>query len=230
MRPALACLAILLAGCLPRASVPDAERQRAREELEGAQRWLAVAVNVGPFFGDASRLLASDQPFEEVELLEGPSGKVIAPPAVERVLPPATPVRIERVEFPTGWTIAKRILMTPRYHPWVHLRVPGEARPVILVLPQELATAEEVRVELDRWLASADPGPALRALPESHRASVEAKGLVEDMAPRTVEMAWGYPERKVVDRPAGTEDWTWPGGRRRAWFKDGRLVRWSTRG
>jgi hypothetical protein len=229
MRPALVCLASLALACMPRASVPDAERRRVEQELGGAQRWLGVAVHVGPFFGDGSKLLASDQPFEELELLEGPSGKVIAPPPPERVLPPGTPVRIARVEFPTGWIIAKRIVMTPRYHPWVFLQVAGESRPVVLVLPQELTTFEEVRLELDRWLAATDPSPALRALPAEHQAHVATKRLVEDMAPRAVEMAWGYPERKVIDRPAGTEEWTWPTARRRASFKDGRLVRWTAR-
>jgi hypothetical protein len=40
-------------------------------------------------------------------------------------------------------------------------------------------------------------------------------------------MAWGYPEKKVLDRPARSEAWTWPTGRRRAWFTDGQLSRFE---
>ncbi len=220
----LACCA-----CFPRAEVPDSERLKVSRELEGATRYLEVAVNVGPFFGDATKLLASDQPFSELELLESPGGQTIAPPPSERVLPPGTAVRLLRVEFPTGWTIARRILMTPRYHPWAFLEVAGEPRPVVLVLPQDLTTFEQVRLELDRYLTPTDPLPVLRGFPEDQQTAIRAKRLVEDMPPRAVEMSWGYPEKKVIDRPGATEEWTWPGGKRRASFKDGRLLRWSPR-
>jgi hypothetical protein len=47
------------------------------------------------------------------------------------------------------------------------------------------------------------------------------------MGPRAVEMAWGLPERKRIDRPAGTETWTWPGGHRSAVLREDRLSRWE---
>jgi hypothetical protein len=228
--PLLSLLPLVLStACFPRASVPDEERQRVARELGGASRFVKVALHVGQFFGDVSKRLASDQPFDELELLESPSGQVVTPPRSDQVLPPGTQVRIARVEFPTGWEIARRVVMTPRYHPWIVLEVAGEPRPVILVLPQELTTFEEVRLELDRWLSTVDPTPALRELPPEQQRAIAAKQLVDDMPPRAVEMAWGYPEKKVIDRPAGTEEWTWPGGRRRASFRDGKLARWSPR-
>jgi hypothetical protein len=154
---------------------------------------------------------------------------VITPPPAQRVLPPGTPVRIARIEFPTGWIYAQRVVMTPRDRPWVLLEVAGEAKPLVLVLSPQLATFDDVRLELDRWLTVVDPTPALRGLPEEHQGAIGAKRLVDDMVPRAVEMAWGYPERKVIDRPAATEEWSWGGGRRRAWFADGRLRRWQPR-
>jgi hypothetical protein len=63
MRRALAVpLLLLAAACFQRSTVPDAERERAARELEGSQRWFAVAVHVAPFFGDGTKLLASDAP------------------------------------------------------------------------------------------------------------------------------------------------------------------------
>jgi hypothetical protein len=47
------------------------------------------------------------------------------------------------------------------------------------------------------------------------------------MSTRAVELAWGLPERKRIDRPAGSEEWTWPAEKRRASFQDERLVRWG---
>lgn len=218
-----------LTGCAPAVTVPDAERLRVTQELEGRTRWLRVSVFLGPFFGDAARALASDQPFAELELLETPGGRTIAPPKAERVLVPGTRLVIRSVEFATPWRIASRVLLTPRYHAWVWLEVPGEPRPVIVVLPQTVATYEDVRVELDRYLATFDPGPDLQALPEGQRRAVERKELAEGMGPQAVTMAWGYPEKRVLDRPAGKEMWLWPGGKRRAWLEDERLVRFEAR-
>jgi hypothetical protein len=205
--------------------MPDDERQRAAKDLEGQRRYLAVAVNVGPFFGDATRLLVSDQPFEELDLLQTTGGDPIQPPRAERVLPPGTVLRIDKVEFPTGWLIAKRVVMTPRYHPWVYLQLEGERRPLVLVLPMTVANAEDVRLEVERLLATANPAPALAALAPFERAAVLRKELVDGMPAEAVQMAWGYPEKKIVDRPAGTEEWIWAGGKRKAFLADGKLTR-----
>jgi hypothetical protein len=229
MRRAIPLLLLLASSCLQRSSVPDEERQRAVRELEGERRWFEVAVHVSPLFGDASKLVAYDGPVREVELLQTPGGEVILPPPPERVLPPGTPARITKVEFPTGWVAARRVVMTPRDRPWVYLEVPGEARPVVLVLPPDLTTLDGIRLELERWFAPVDPTSALRELPEEHQRAIAAKALADDMVPRAVQMAWGFPERKVIDRPGGTEEWSWAEGKRRAWFKDGKLQRWAPR-
>jgi hypothetical protein len=227
-RCALVVIALLASACYPRASVPDSERQRAARELDGQQRFARVALFVAPLFGDGSKLLVSDQPVDELDLLRDSDGARIAPPPAQRVVLPGTALRIERVEFPTGWIIASRVVLTPRYHPWVILRQDGEARPLVLVLPQDLTTAESVRVEVDRVLGSSDVGEVYLALPDAQRAAIGKKQLVDGMGARAVEMAWGYPERKVIDRPANAETWTWPAGRRKASFQEGKLVRWQT--
>lgn len=227
MRRSLLLVVLVLAGCFPRASIPEGERQRATRELQGQLRFAKVALFVGPFFGDDSKLLVSDQPPDELDLLESPNGAVIAPPPPDRVLLPGTPMRIDSVEFPTGWLIAKRVVMTPRYHPWVYLSLEGEARPLVVVLPQTVSSAEDVRAELDRVLGASDPGSAFRGLPEVQRAAIALKRPTDGMTAQALEMAWGYPEKKVIDRPATTEQWTWPTGKRKAFLRDGKLVRWE---
>jgi hypothetical protein len=216
-------------GCAPSVVVPDADRLRVTRELGGRQRWLKVAVNVGPFFGDGEKLLCSDQPFAELALLETPGGQTIAPPAAERILPPGTPLVLRGVEFPTPWGIARRVLMTPRYDPWALLELAGEARPLVLVLPRSVASFEEVQGELDRVLGTFDPTPDLLALSDGQRKAVARKEVTEGMGPQAVTMAWGYPEKRIVDRPSAREQWIWPGGKRKAWFEDERLVRFEGR-
>jgi hypothetical protein len=228
-------LALLLAltplaaavGCSPRVVIPDEERERIAEEYDGRLRFLRVAVNVGPFFGDTTRFLLTDQPVEEIRLLESINGESIPPPPAERVIPPGTRVRIRTVEFPTPWLIAKRIVMTPRYHPWALLELEKDPRPYVIVLPQEVARLEDVKTELERYLVADDPTAELQALPREQQDAVRRKELVEGMSLRAVEMAWGQPEKRRIDRPAATEDWTWPEGRRAAHFKEDRLVRWE---
>jgi hypothetical protein len=220
--------ALVLVACTPRAVIPDAERERVRTELTGREAWLRVAAYVYPFFGDSSRLLVTDLPADELDLLETAGGERVAPPASERILAPGTPVRLREIEFPTGWTIARRVVMTPRYHPWALLDpLPGDGRHPVIVLSQTAVSFDEVRGELDRLLTSDDPTSLFAALPADQRGAVLRKELVEGMSPRAVEMAWGLPERKRIDRPASREDWTWPGGKRKAFFQDERLVRWE---
>jgi hypothetical protein len=230
-RPALAGLALAaaaaLAACTPSAVIPEGERDQVVKELHGATRHLRVAAYVSPFFGDPSMALLSDQPPAELDLVRTPGGSAVKAPSPERVLAPGTPVRIREVQFPTGWLIAKRVVMTPRYHPWVLLDVAGEPRPLVVVLSQTAVSFEEVRGELERVLAADDTGVFYRQLPEEQRNAVFKKELVEGMSPRAAEMAWGLPEKKRIDRPANTEEWTWPGGLRTAFFEEERLVRWE---
>jgi hypothetical protein len=229
MRRALPTMLLLAAACVPRVNVPEGERQRVAEELAGTSRFLRVAVYVGPFFGDRTMALVSDRPYSELDLLENPDGKTILPPPAERILPPGTRVGIQQVQFPTGVIIFSRPVMTPRYHPWVFLGVEGDERPYVLVLPQTAASLEDVRGDVDRVLVADDPGPAFRALPQAQREAILKKEPVEGMGRQALDMAWGYPDKIVVDRPAGTEEWTWTGGKRRAFLQDERLVRWEPR-
>lgn len=227
LRASVALLAVAAAACAPRAVIPDAERDRVRRELTAEQRWLRCAAYAAPLWGDREKILLSDQPLDELDLVQTTGGEPIPPPPAAKVLPPGTAVRIQDVEFPTGWIIAKRVVMTPRYHPWVLVEVPGDARPHVVVLSQTVASYDEVRGELDRILTKDDPSSAFSALPEEHRAAVLKKSLLEGMGPRAVELAWGLPERKKIDRPAQTEEWAWPAGKRRAFFQEERLVRWE---
>jgi hypothetical protein len=226
-RAALIVLGLAAAGCAPITVVPDAERERTHAALEGQARWLRVALTASPLFGDHGKLLLLDAPAGEVDLLRATDGAVIPPPAVERILPPGTPVRVERVEFPTGMIIAIRAVMSPRYHPWLYLKASGEERPYVMVLSHASVSADAILAEVDRMLTRDDPSRALAALPPEQRDAIGRRELIEGMGPRAVEMAWGVPEKIRIDRPAATAEWAWPTGKRRAWFQDEKLLRWE---
>jgi hypothetical protein len=228
MRAFLVLLAVsLLSACTPRVVVPDATREQVHAELDGKVRFLRVATYATTFWEDRSKVLLSDAPLADLDLVERPDGAPVPPPPAERILLPGTAVRIREVEFPTGWIIAKRIVVTPRYHPWALLELDGDKRTPVLVLSQTAASFDAIRTELERILSTDDPSSLFAALPQEQRDAIARKELVEGMSPRAVEMAWGLPERRRIDRPASTEEWTWPGGKRKTFFQEERLQRWE---
>jgi hypothetical protein len=223
-RHALLVPLLALACATPDIHISEGEQLRSQRELAGGPpRFLRAASWVGPLWDDTEKLFLTDRPAEEIALVETPRGKPILPPKFERVLPPGTPVRIQRIEFPGTFTMAQRVLVSPRFHAWVYLALEGEPRPVILVLPREVKSAEEIRAELERYLAAEDPRPALAALPADVRERVLRKEVAPGMSARALEMAWGLPDRKRMDRPAGTEEWFW--GPRRVLLRDERVER-----
>ncbi len=215
----------LLQACVPPSQLPLEGRETVTRSLSRQPRYLRVAVYVAPFFGDASRVLLSDRPVSELQVLESPDGKSITPPAATRVLTPGTPVFVDGVQFPTGSVAWSRPLTTPRYNPWVLATVEGVAQPAVLVLSSENARAEDVLAEVGRVLTPDDPTAIFAALPDPVRDAIREKALVEGMTRESVAMAWGYPDRIVMDRPARTEEWSWNNSSRKASFQDDRLVR-----
>jgi hypothetical protein len=216
-----------LAACAPRLAIPEADQARVVREMRDAHRFLRVAVWSGPFYGDKTRLLVTDRPHAELDQLQTPAGERIAPPPPDRILPPGTPVAVLGVEFPTAMAFTSRPVMTPRYEPWLLFRVPDDEGIHVLVLSRSAPSAEDLLAEVDRVLTADDPSPQLKALSPALREAVLRKELAEGMSRQAAAMAWGLPDRIVVDRPARTEDWTWTGGKRRAFFQDDRLARWN---
>jgi hypothetical protein len=226
MRRAAAALAFLaLSACAPVSTLPADGRETVVKALARQPRYLRVAAYVGPFFGDGSRVLLSDRPVGELVLLETPDGKPILPPPAKRILPPGTPVFVDAVRFPTGLTAWSRPVTTPRYNPWLVASVEGEKLPAVLVLSAESTRPEDVLAEVGRVLTPVDPTPVYAALPEPVRDAIREKALVEGMTREAAGMAWGFPDRIVMDKPARSEEWSWNNSTRKAFFQDDRLVR-----
>jgi hypothetical protein len=209
----------------PDLRIGESDQVRAERELTGgAPRYLRVACFVSPLWSDTEKAFLTDQQREEIDLVENPDGTPISPPPAERVLPPGTPVRVQALEFPTPLIMAQRVLVTPRYHPWVYLRVEGDRRPYVIVLPRDVKSYDDVRGELERYLSTDDPRPALAALSPDARELVLHKDAAPGMSARALEFSWGLPNRKVLDRPNNTEEWYWgPTGKRHAFLRDDRV-------
>lgn len=235
LRPLLL-LSALLAGCAGHTALAPEARMRLEQELTRSTRgwYLRESLYVTPFFGDASKRLLTPVPPEDVRLLDDPSGNPISPGPVQGVAPVGARARILRVEFPTAFTVAERILVTPRTQPWVYLEVAGVGgdTPLILVLPSESKTEAEFRADLERHLTTTDPAEALAALSPAVREAAMAKQAIQGMSAEALRMAWGQPAKIRVDYRDGVrvEEWRFPGDRRSASLEEGRVVRFTDPG
>ncbi len=223
----LAWALLLLSACTPPSLVPPEGRESVVRQLARQPRYLRVAVYVAPFFGDGSRILLSDRPVSELAVLESPDGKPLLPPPATRVLPPGTPVFVDSVQFPTATVVWSRPLTTPRYNPWLLATVAGEPKGAVILLSAEATSADDLLAEVGRVLTPNDPTTVYAAFPESVREAIREKAVVEGMTREAAAMAWGWPDRVLMDRPARTEEWSWSGSDRKASFLDDRLVRHS---
>lgn len=230
MRPLALALALVATGCVTaQVTVPPAQISELERSLTGQERFLRVSMYATPFYGDATKRLMTPVPPELVRYLDDTSGKPINPGPIERTWPVGTKVKITRVEFPTSWVMAERVLYTPRTLVWLYLEVAGAPRrapPAVVVLRPGIKTDQEFLAELDRHLTRDDPAPLLENLGDAVREAVKAKNALVDMPAEALEMAWGFPESKrieLVDQ-SRRETWRWAEGARTAVLVDGRVT------
>lgn len=230
VRQLAAVLALASTGCataqvaIPPTQVADLERS-----LNGDKRFLRVSMFQTPFFGDATRRLLTPVSPELVRLLDGAGGKPLNPGAAERTFPAGTPVRLEKIEFPSAWVMAERVLYTPRTLVWIYVDVPGQpknAPPAVLVLRPGLRSDQEFLAELERHLTREDQTKRLESFSDPVREAIRTKGVVLEMPAEAVEMAWGFPESKKIELVDSQrkETWRWGDGARTATLLDGRLT------
>jgi hypothetical protein len=229
---ALLTLALAGAGCASHTRLSGEDRLKLQSTLTtgpGAKRYLRASSYLTPFFGDASKRLLTPYPPEEVRLLNDTKGNPINPGPVQALLPAGTPVRLLKVEFPTAWVVAERILYSPRTQPWVYLEVEGAppGPPVVLVLPPDSSSREDFLAELDRHLLEHDPAPRLERLQARYQEAIRQKQVLEYMPAAAVEMSWGLSEsiRRTLEGTLVHEEWVYPGGKRRVFITDGQVTR-----
>lgn len=223
---------VLATGCASQTPLSAEDRTKLQRDLTtgpSAVRYLQASSYVTPFFGDASKRLLTPYPPEEVRLLNDTRGNPINPGAVQAMAPAGTKVRVLKVEFPTAWVMAERVLYSPRTQPWVYLDVEGvpPGPPVILVLPPQLKTNEDVRAELDRHLAEHELTPRLTKFQPRFQEAIRQKKVLEYMPEAAVQMSWGPPERirRTLDGTQVHQEWIYPGEKRRVFITDGLVTR-----
>ena len=217
IRTATFTLALALTACATNQTiVPPEQRASLKRNLEGQDRYFKLSYFATPFFGDATKRLLTPVPPDQVRLLEETDGTPINPGTVEATFPAGTEVRIRLLEFPTALAQTERVLVTPRTQPWLYVDVAGtpkDAPPYVLVLRPQIKDDRELHAEVDRWLARENPKTRLSTFTEVVQNAVASKRVVVDMPAEALEMAWGYPDRRVLtlEGDRKKETWIWPG-------------------
>ncbi len=225
--------ALALWGCATaQVAVPPTDVAALQRSLNGQARFLRTSMHLTPFFGDDTRKLLTPLDPSLVRLLNDTSGKPIDPGPVEATFPAGTQARIVRVEFPTGWVMAERVLYTPRTLVWVYVELSGRSKnaaPAVLVLRPGLNSRADFEAELERQLSRDDQAARLESFSDTVQEAVKTKRAVSDMSAEALEMAWGFPESKRIElvESARRETWSWGDGARTAVLVDGRLREFS---
>lgn len=222
--------ALLLASCASVPQLPDLDTTKLASDFRGKIVYLRSSLHVMPFFSDSSKKLASIYPPDSVELLNDTQGKVILPGPSAGLLPLGTMVRLEKVEFPSAWTMARRPLYSPRSNPWIYFSVVKKNSPAyVAVLRLGIKNREEFYAEMNEFFSDDEPTPMLNRYPLEIRKAIEEKRLVPDMEPPAVAWAWGRPERIRKEYLGHTREkievWTWPLHKRTATFRNDKLIR-----
>lgn len=230
MRAWIVLATLACTGCVTaQVALPPTQAADLERTLPGDMRFLRVSMYVTPFFGDATKRLLTPVPPELVRLLDGTDGKPLNPGSVDRIIPAGTPVRITKVEFPSTWVMAERVLYTPRTLVWIYVELPSApktAPPLIVVLRPGLRAHDEFMTEFERHLSLHPIEDRLERMPEHIREAISKKVALVDMNSDALEMAWGFPESKrfELEGTERKETWKWAEGARSAVLVDGRVA------
>lgn len=227
----LAAVAAGFAACATGPTLKKSDQDAVNRRYSGKRMFLRSSMHYGPFFGDRKSYLIASRRFSELRLIEGLDGLPISPGTEEGTIPAGREAEIERIEFPP----AERPLLTPRFYPWVILKVDKTFtnRPHILVLQPNVETAAEFEQLLGLFLVERDPRPAIEARGAEIRKAIDAKNVVNGMNEDDLVASLGAPDeiRRGADGGNGglrTDLWIY--AKRCVKVRDGTVVGYSEDG
>ncbi|GAB4305298.1 MAG: hypothetical protein Kow0090_20910 [Myxococcota bacterium] len=191
--------------------------------------YLASSMYYGVFWKDSRYYYVTPYVPASLTYLSSPTGKNIPPPPHIGILAAGTPVKIQEVQFPTAAVVNSRVLMTPRYYPWVYLDIitPERSLKAVLVIP---AAVKEPPAAIERkiqaHLLDSDPKEKLDKLTKEERDAIWRKEAFVGMTIESAEFALGAaPEIKALHHGKNYEVlWTFYDGRK-YYFENGILTK-----
>ncbi len=208
-RTAAALTLLAVTACASYTKLPEKSRVALDLRYKNRKVELRSSCYYGDLYDENEKYLLSPYPFEDVFHIVDLDNAPIHPKGQRGIVPAGTPFVITGVEFPDVAAMSRRMLTTPRYNPWVYLKLAPEAqglpaeRTYILVLPMDFSTEEAVEEAIGRlvapegkvstWLATVRP---------TIRVAIEHKDVAEGMTKDELLAAWGTPRKWLQDSDA----------------------------
>ncbi len=201
----IALIALTLTACAAQTRLSSHTRKEIMRDYGGRLVELRQSLYFGDLYDENEKWLLSPYPFEHTSHIVDFEGNPINPRRQKGIIPAGTAFVIEKIEFPDTITLAKRMLTSPRFNPWVYLRptpnselqdLHPENKPYILPLPVNMESGEEVQAALARLLA--ESGAMLEWLSQRRptiRVAIRQKEILTGMSRDELIAAMGEPYR-----------------------------------
>lgn len=193
--------ALTFGGCTSHTNLAPEICQLLTTEYDQQEVVLNHSMYYGPMYDDERFLLLSEWPFDNTSLLSDSHGQPLTPGHGRDldIIPIGTHLKILRLEFPDKENFGKRLLYTPRYHPWVIVKVLDQdpflpKKPMVITLPIEIASKEQADMALAYYFGNEEEiQKYLEGLPEPIRVAVANKEVIRGMNYEQVTRALGKP-------------------------------------
>ncbi len=180
------------ATCYNHSGMSEYNQRIINQDRTGGRYFLRYSFYYGDFYGNNETCLLSPRKFSETIYLEGIDGKPILPGSEKGIIPFNTEVMIEKIEFPP----ANRPILTPRFYPWVYIRVDGISgyRNCIVVIRPDVSNPEEFTALFNEIFSKDSFDSYLKGLNSEIRDAIYRKRFVENLSSEEVVIVFGKPD------------------------------------
>ncbi|MBC7793895.1 MAG: hypothetical protein H7Z43_09310 [Clostridia bacterium] len=213
--------------CASQTRLPPTARAQISARHAGTTVELRESCYFGELYDENELWLLSPYAFADTSHIVDLKGEPIHPQGQRDIITAGSRFVIDRVEFPDATALAKRMITTPRYNPWVYLKpVEGSdvslsgRRGYVVILPAELETEEQVENALSsifapegnvaRWLETRRP---------TVKVAIATKNVFEGMSREEMIASMGMPLLWFIEQSAeGEKRVAWYGSKE-VWLK-----------
>lgn len=170
----------------------DENKELINKNLKDKRFFLKYSFYYGDFYGNSNICLLSTKKFEETVYLVGIDGKPILPGIEKGVIPFNTEVMIEKVEFPP----ANRPILTPRFYPWVYLRVDklsGYNNCIVVIRP-DVNNVEDFNTLFGEIFSESNMESYIKGLSAEVREAIYEKTYKDNLDEKDVIIIFGKPD------------------------------------
>ncbi len=231
----IALLALTLTACAAQTRLSSQARNELMRDYGGRLVELRQSLYFGDLYDENEKWLLSPYPFEHTSHIVDFEGNPINPRRQKGIIPAGTAFVIEKIEFPDTIALAKRMVTSPRFNPWVYLRPAPNSElpelypqnnPYILPLPVNMETSGEVQAALARLLAK--NGAIQEWLSQRRptiRVAIRQKEILTGMSQDELIAAMGEPYRwfSHMNKSQQTLVAWYPA--KEAWLENGKVTR-----